>query len=291
MPHHQPVVVVTTADQHRFELIHVPCTDARRCLLLLPGMGLSARQYITFARALAERGIEVFIHEWRGVGSSNRRASRRCSWGYLELLDDIDAARAAVVARIDGAFVLAGHSLGAQFACLSAGRSSAVCRALVLIAGGAPYWRVFPGAKRWMMLGVVGLFPLLAAMVGHYPGKRIGFAGREARGVMSDWARSARDGRYEPGGVDQDLEQGMADLTLPVLAVRMADDWFVPAASFDWLLGKLRRCEITTTDVAAASSGELSDHYRWMRRPERTVAIIESWLSGHGSQRSAPDAC
>jgi len=122
-------------------------------------------------------------------------------------------------------------------------------------------------------------------------GKRIGFAGREARGVMSDWARSARDGRYEPGGVDQDLEQGMADLTLPVLAVRMADDWFVPAASFDWLLGKLRRCEITTTDVAAASSGELSDHYRWMRRPERTVAIIESWLSGHGSQRSAPDAC
>ena len=33
-------------------------------------------------------GVAVVMHEWRGIGSSDRRAGRRCNWGYRELLQD-----------------------------------------------------------------------------------------------------------------------------------------------------------------------------------------------------------
>ena len=38
---------------------------------------------------LAAQGIAVFVHEWRGNGSSTQRAGRRQDWGYRELLGTI----------------------------------------------------------------------------------------------------------------------------------------------------------------------------------------------------------
>ena len=49
----------------------------RAALLWLPALGVAAKHYLAFAEALAARGIAVFLHEWRGNGSSNLRASRR----------------------------------------------------------------------------------------------------------------------------------------------------------------------------------------------------------------------
>lgn len=275
MPHDQPVVPVSSPDGHRFELIEVPAERARQTLLFLPGMGLSARLFIPFASALAERGIHVYIHEWRGNGSSNRRAARGIDWGYAELLDDLAAARAVICERSGADLILGGHSLGSQLACLSAALDPAGCRGLVITAGGSPYWRVFPLPMKLVMAAVMTGFPMLGAVLGYYPGKRIGFAGNEARQVMSDWARSARIGRYEPVGVETDLESRLRELALPVLAVDMADDWFVPAGSLDWLLGKLEHCTVKR-EVVRAEHGK-ADHYAWMRHPGTTAEAIERW--------------
>jgi predicted alpha/beta hydrolase len=277
MPHDQPVIEVTVADGHRFELIDVPAERAAHILLFLPGMGLSARLFIPFARSLAKRGFHVYIHEWRGNGSSNRRASRDVDWGYAELLDDLAAARAAIVARGHGDLFLGGHSLGSQLACLSAALEPDGCRGLVIAAGGSPYWRVFPLPMKLVMIGVMSVFPVLGAAFGYYPGKRVGFAGNEARQVMSDWARSARSGRYEPAGVEADLEARLRELALPVLAVDMADDWFVPTGSLGWLLGKLAHCRIERETVHAEDGK--ADHYAWMRHPGPTADAIERWAN------------
>jgi predicted alpha/beta hydrolase len=278
MPHDQPVIPVESPDGHRFELIHVAADSPRHALLFLPGMGLSARLFIRFARALAERGVSVFIHEWRGNGSSSHRASRTANWGYRELLDDLEAARAAVSERAPDGHLLGGHSLGSQLACLSAAASPADCRGLIVLAGGSPYWRLFPLPMKTVMGTIMFAFPTLGWLFGYYPGKRVGFAGNEARDVMADWARSARSGRYQPAGMKIDLEERLRHLQVPVLALNMADDWFVPAASLDWLLGKLDRCDVTRRTVEAAEPGEKADHYAWMKRPERAVAAIAEWL-------------
>jgi len=283
MPHDQPVIPVTSGDGHRFELIHVAAARRRQTMLFLPGMGLSARLFIRFARSLAERGIDVFIHEWRGNGSSNRRASRQSNWGYRELLEDIEASRRAVTERAAEGHLLAGHSLGSQFACLSAALDPDNCLGLVIVAGGSPYWKSFPLPMKTVMLTTMFAFPALGSAIGYYPGKRLGFAGNEARGVMADWARSARSGRYEPAGIERDLEARLRELRLPVLAIDMVDDWFVPTGSLEWLTGKLAGCEVKTRVIEAAGDDRKADHYAWMKHPGPTAEAIEEWSSKAGA--------
>ncbi len=283
MPHDQPVIPVTSRDDHRFELIHVAAERPHHTMLFLPGMGLSARLFIRFARALARRGVEVLIHEWRGNGSSSLRASRRSNWGYRELLGDIDCARRAVAEHCGGECLLAGHSLGSQFACLSAAAGSDGLRGLVIIAGGSPYWRAFPWPMKGVMIATMFAFPALGSVFGYYPGKRVGFAGNEARDVMADWARSARSGQYRPTGIEVDLEANLRALALPVLALDMADDWFVPSGSLDWLTGKLAGCEVSKRVIEAGGEGQKADHYAWMKHPEPTTEAIEEWSSGVGA--------
>lgn len=280
MPHDQPVISVEGRDGHRFELIHVAAGQPRHSLLFLPGMGLSARLFIHFARALADKGISVFLHEWRGNGSSNLRASRQSNWGYRELLDDIVAARRTVAERTSGGYLLGGHSLGAQFACLSAAVDFDRLEGLVLVAGGAPYWRAYPLLFRPVMVATMLAFPSLGALFGFYPGRRVGFGGNEARGVMADWGRSARTGKYRPNGVDQNLEAGMRALKLPVVALAMADDWLVPPGALGWLTGKLAGCEISRRLIEADTDEQKADHYSWMEQPDDTARAIEKWLTG-----------
>jgi predicted alpha/beta hydrolase len=130
-------------------------------------------------------------------------------------------------------------------------------------------------------------FPALGWAIGYYPGKRVGFAGNEAREVMADWARSARSGRYEPAAVEIDLEARLRELRLPVLGLEMADDWFVPRASLDWLVGKLARCEVAKKTIRAGGSDGKADHYAWMKRPGRTAETIDEWLDP-GPRASVP---
>ena len=281
MPHQQPVVAVAAADDHRFDLIHVPAPQARHSLLFLPGMGLSARQYIAFGQALARRGIETYIHEWRGIGSSSLRASRAVDWGYRELLADLQAALGALEAQaVRPRLLIGGHSLGSQLACLLAAMRPNADSGLLIVAGGAPYWRAFSGWMRWALPGVFFAMPAISSAIGYYPGRRLGFAGREARGVIRDWTASGRRGVYAPAGLAGDLEAGLAEIQAPTLAVRMADDWFVPQTSLDWLTGKLAGAPVAQRVIQRDGLNGAADHYRWMREPETTAAAVFDWLGG-----------
>jgi len=281
MPHDQPVIPIETRDGHAFEMIHVPGRDARTRLLFLPGMGLSARQYIPFAQALAKVGIETLIHEWRGLGSSSLRAARGTNWGYPDLLDDDLAAsiKQAQVMSPNLPLLLGGHSLGSQLALLAAAMRPKGIRGLLIVAGGAPYWRCFNGWMRYALQGIFCAMPTVAQFVGHYPGRRLGFAGREARGVISDWAQSGKTGTYRPEGMAFDFEAALGAVQAPVLSVRMTGDWFVPRASLDWLTDKLGSTDHQVIDIDDKGLQGPSDHYRWMKMPETTAAAIGGWVS------------
>jgi predicted alpha/beta hydrolase len=280
MPHDQPVFPVTTGDGHRFELIDVCPGVTRRTLLLLPGLGIPARHYIAFARHLARDGTRVLIHEWRGAGASNRRAARGCDWGYRELIQhDLDAAFATAFEAAEGDPVwLAGHSLGSQLAAVLAGCRRERTRGLVLIAGGAPHVQVFPGPMRLTLAVVLRAFPALARLVGHFPGRRLGFGGNEAHGVMRDWAWTGLNGRYDVPTLDFSPERAMAALRVPVLTVRMADDGWVPPASLERLLDYLPGCTIERTEITAREQGARADHFRWLKSPAATAETVGRWL-------------
>lgn len=274
------VIPVSATDGARFELLAVvPSGSWRQLLYWVPAMGIPARHYLPLAEALSALGIAVVVHEWRGIGSSNRRAGRHGDWGYRELLcDDLPAGMAAVRGRWPQAGCwLGGHSLGGQLSTLYASLHPAAFAGLLLVASGAPYWRRF--RHGWLIGVAYALAPLLAGLVGYLPGRRIGFGGNEARGVIADWSRSGRTGSYVVDGMVQDFERQLAGLRLPLLALRLQDDWLGPPASLDWLLGKLGPAERTVDVVTPRDMGGLpADHFGWMKTPAPMAARIAHWI-------------
>ena len=266
------------ADGAGCDLIVVAPARPRAGLLWLPALGVAARHYLPLAAALAQQGVAVAVHEWRGLGSSDRRAGRRCDWGYRELLTlDIPASRAAAGATCPGLpWLLGGHSLGAQLAALAVARAPATAVGLIAVAGGVPDWRTFPPAWRLPLRSLYFSAPLLARLFGHYPGRRLRFAGNEARGVIADWAASGARGRYAAHGLDDDLQAALAALRLPVLG--LADDRLVPAASLACSPACLVRCASrrcwrrpsSPRPASAISAG-------WARRARSRRASCPGW--------------
>lgn len=285
------VAPVTASDGARFELLLIASVPSpRHVLYWLPALGVPAKHYLPLATALAAHGVAVALHEWRGIGSSDRRAGRRADWGYRELLEaDVPAGLSAAHAHWPQAvFHIGGHSLGGQLSCLYAALHPAAFAGIVLVASGAPYWRRF---RRGVMIGTAYvLAPWLARLRGHLPGRRIGFGGNEARGVIADWARSGRTGRYAAAGMTVDFERRLSALRQPVMALRLRDDWLGPPASLDWLLGKMPRSSHEVDVIGPADlAGHAADHFAWMKTPAEVAARIAHWVDRRNTAFAASD--
>jgi predicted alpha/beta hydrolase len=258
-------------------VLYRPDGDAIAALLWVPALGVAARHYEPFAIALASRGIAVAVHEWRGIGSSDRRAGRHANWGYRELLtDDLPTSLGALRDAVPSVpLFVGGHSLGGQLASLLAATSSMSLAGLALVGSGSPFWRCF---KPWVGLALVAA-PALANLVGWLPGRRVGFGGNEARGVIGDWSRTGRTGRYAGRGIDADLEAALRGQSAPVFAQRLRDDWFGPETSLAFLLGKMPKAS-QRTDVIGPDdlAGAPADHFAWMKVPQEIARRLAEWM-------------
>lgn len=283
-----PMQAITceAGDGHRFELQAWIPRAPRALLLWLPALGIAARHYAGFAEVLAARSVATLVHEWRGHGSSSLRAGRgraHGDWGFRELLvHDLEASVRALARLAPGApRVIGGHSLGGQLACCRLALSPADATATWLVGSGSPYWRAFPPRTRWWLPLAYRFLPWLARRAGHLPGRRIGFGGNEAAGVIADWSRVALGGRYAARGLDRDLDALLARVEAPVRAVALAGDWLGPPGSLRFLLSKMPRASATVDVLDAAVLGTVADHYAWMRQPRAVVgALLAGDLGG-----------
>jgi predicted alpha/beta hydrolase len=272
---------VQADDGHRWQLLTILPKHPQSQLLWLPAMGVAAKHYLPFAEALAARGVAVFLHEWRGNGSSNLRPSHTTDWGYREvLMRDLPASEAVMAAQFeDLPRIIGGHSLGGQLACCRLGLSAPSVEKhrprLWLVASGAPYWRACPMPARVVFPLAFRFLPWLADRRGYLPGRRLRFAGNEARGMILDWARSGLSGRYSAQGLDHDLEAAMAKVDCDIRAIAMAHDWLAPESSMRFLLSKLSRSSATFEVLGDDAIGTRADHFAWMKAP---IAVADALL-------------
>ena len=85
-------------------------------------------------------------------------------WGYREVLEqDLPTSQAVLVAADDEAgalpWIIGGHSLGGQLACVHAGRNPQHFNRLWLAASGSPFWRGFPPPRGWLLPLVYRFLP------------------------------------------------------------------------------------------------------------------------------------
>lgn len=252
-------------------------------LLLTPAMGVPHTYYRRVASALSARGYHVVLPGQRGSAASSTPVARGVDFGYRELLDyDWPAAIEFARRRFGaGPLVLVGHSLGGQLNCLHQSRVSGTERAAAMVmlaccsAHGGGHGR-FRGA---FAMGGAQLAAAIARGIGHFPGHRLGFGGHQPKGVIRDWARDARLGRYELRGDPRDYRALLAAVHTPTLAVSFAGDTFAPARAVDAMCARLAPGSAERVHLGAAELGLSSvDHFRWVRAPGRIADCVDAWL-------------
>ncbi|MDQ3289163.1 MAG: alpha/beta fold hydrolase [Pseudomonadota bacterium] len=276
---------IEAGDGHAWQLPGRVPSSPSCTLLWLPALGVAARHYLLLAEELAAHDVAVFVHEWRGHGSSNLRAGHGRDWGYRELLEvDIPESQKAIARYLPLVEKkLGGHSLGGQLACCRVAMDGEAANGLWLVASGSPYWRAFPIPARYALPLGYRLLPWLAERNGALPGRRIGFGGSEARGVMSDWAGTARSGRYGGNGIDIDLESALSTVTAELRGVLFTRDWLAPPSSLQYLASKMPLSRTRVSVLDSAELGARADHFDWMRRPERVArCLVGDGLPGAG---------
>lgn len=273
----QPVFTtqrVRSADGAEADLLLVSPPMPKAALYLLPALGVGIRPNERFAAALAARGVAVAIHEWRGLGNSSLRASRACDWGYRELLElDIPAGLAAAEAVLPGLrWSIAGHSLGGQLALIQAALQPDRFERVHVLASGLPDWRAYPRLRGLGVWAALHLMPLSAIVLGHYPGARLGFAGREARGLIRDWSHSGRHARYRIREGLADPESALRAFRGEVRAVHLASDWLCPRPALQVLADKTPGADWRIDTLHDAEfAPRRADHFGWLKVPEPVI--------------------
>jgi predicted alpha/beta hydrolase len=261
--------------------VYAPPSDDAPHVLLWPAMGVPARYYRPFAGSLLACGLGVAVADLRGTGASTPAPNRRSAYGYTQLAADVGTALDALTPRPR---LLIGHSLGGQACVLHlALHGDTAVDGLVLVGVGLPYWRLY--SRRGLgVLPSSQAMAATAAVLGVWPGW--GFGGRQARGVMRDWAYTARTGRFPAlngtaGGI-VDTEAALRAITTPVLAVNVEGDGYTPPSVLDHLCAKLASAPVRRESYTVAEAGGPLDHFRWAKAGDplaRRVAAFAAQLA------------
>ncbi|MGB5812701.1 MAG: alpha/beta fold hydrolase [Polyangiales bacterium] len=271
---------MTTGDGHAFELIVGMPAEPKAVYVFVAALGVEASYYTAFAEAMGEKGIAVALCDLRGNGTSNLRPRRGVDFGYREVVEeDIPAAVSVVRSRLPGVpLYVGGHSLGGQLMMLHVAATRPEITAVVLVACAIPYNRNWSGATRGFILFATRMFPIVGALMGYVPGKRLGFGGlREAKTLMRDWSHNARTARYEPIGSEVDYEEALRTLETSLLTVNIAGDEMGPAHAVDFIFEKVPGARGERIE-ARLSTPKPGAHVRWARDSDEVVKAIDTWV-------------
>lgn len=273
-------IELPVAQGYRVPLNWYPAAPARASVVLMAALGVGARFYQPLAMALQQGGLNVALVEQRGHGDSRLRPSRRCDFGFREALEyDIPAVLDEVERRAPGMpLYLMGHSLGGHYAAMTAGRLPERVAGVIIAACGSPWVGGFQGRTRRQLQFLCRLIPITNRLLGYYPGERIGFGGREARTLMTDWLALAKTNVYQAHGMNEDFDGAIARYPGPLLSLRMADDAYAPEAAMAAVSDKFRQARVTRVVLDEATLGDRADHFRWARRPQAVVQAVLEWL-------------
>lgn len=210
-----------------------PAQAPRAAVVIHGATAVPCRYYEAFARWLsAARTAAVLIYDYRDYGGSARGPTRRAratmaAWG----VDDQDAALGFLCRRYpDLPIEVIGHSMGGMF--MAFHRDAARVGRLTAVASGPVHWTRHPA---WFTPAVMAFWfavgPLLTALLGYLPGRRIGLGANVPAGVYWQWRRWCTTRGFHRVDWGRRLPQpDLASVRCPVRAIAVADDAMMPPA-------------------------------------------------------------
>lgn len=255
--------------------------NPRACILMFTAMGVEARYYQHFAEALSKTGFQVLTVDYRGNGLSSVRPKRGLHFGY-ETIISIDYAEVISFFRNrypELPIFFLGHSLGGQLSTLFAARHPEIAKGIIQVACSSVFYKNYPNQKRQAWIAT-RLFDKIARIIGYFPGKTIGFGGKESIGVMRDWCTQGKTGRYDLFETDFDYETALSNLKTPLLTIGVANDHLAPKAAREHLFNKLHPESPKRQIEWSKSNTGRSDlnHFSWAKKPEGLISFFTDWI-------------
>jgi len=220
---------------------------------------------------MADKGYLCCTSDFRGHGTSSIRPKSGTDFGYFEMIEqDFESAIDALLnyAESDKIY-LGGHSLGGQLSCLYSGsraKDLSWLSGILLIASCTISSKGWPGFQGIAMRIIPFVFSMTARLLGYFPGKKLQFAGTEAKQQILDWAQSGIDGFYQPKGYSEMLEPLMAMVQVPLVSISYEGDNYAPKAAVDHLVSKMSDCYIYRRHLTVDNYPKaVLDHFKWAR--------------------------
>ncbi len=253
---------------------------AKASIVFAPALGVRSSFYKSMAKYLNEQGFHVYLVQARIETESIAPKYWGFSYNHLIHVDFASVVNQAKQDFPDLPIFASGHSLGGQIALLYSSRFPDDIKGVMMVATGSPYWKGFPLAQALQIRLLSFLLPLFFLLFGYFPGDRVGFGGRESKGVMGDWNQLAKKNRFEIAKDNFeafDYEQAVAKVSLPCLAVVMEKDDFAPPQAVNNIAGKLPE-HVLTTLTQSNPNGKAFDHFSWAKSPEASMSSFLSWI-------------
>lgn len=270
-----------------------PVPASRPVVVINPATAVHSRYYARFAAYLHGHGFDVVTYDYRGIGESRPATLKGFEASWIDWgSQDFEGVLRFVAQTFPGQPVqVVAHSVGGFLIGLA--ESNHLIERVVTMGAQFAYWRDYAPQRRWSLLWrwhVV--MPVLAAIFGYFPGRRLGWLEDTPRGVVDDW--TARHPRFEDAyrrgrrrktaDERRQLVERFTRMRGATLALSMTDDEYGTVPAIHRLLGYFANSPATHLRVAPAMIGlaEIGHFAFFHQRFENSLwPIALTWLR-HG---------
>lgn len=192
--------------------------------------GVLASYYHRYARFLANHAFDVITYDYRGIGASRPASLRGCryrwsDWGTL----DFDAVVQVAQRHASGSpLLVVGHSIGGFLPGLA--ENARWITRMMTVGAQHAWWRDYAAVSRTrLVLKWHVVMPLLTALCGYFPGRRLGWLEDLPAGVANEWSfRRERMELSHPAAERDKILKRFEAVAAPILAIAVDDNALAP---------------------------------------------------------------
>jgi predicted alpha/beta hydrolase len=269
MPLHHAMPATDGFPLHGHVWAHDNAPDAPRppVVIINPATSVRSRYYHRFANFLHTQGFNVITYDYRGIGGSKPDRMRGFEASWLDWgTKDFEGALQFAHRHFPGHPIqVVAHSVGGFL--IGMAPSNGLIQRVFTMGAQFAHWPDYARHKRLgMYLRWHIVMPTLTALLGYFPGERLGWLEDTPKGVVQDWV--APEARFEdsyqsgPRGLSADERQGLVDrftrLTAPTLALSVTDDPFGTVPAIHRLLRYYTQSPFTHWRIEPAALGRRS---------------------------------
>lgn len=239
--------------------------DCETTLVFMAATGVPLRKYSTLFEALTAKGYTVIGADYPCCGENTPHVDRTVDYNYQDIMDHFIPKLLSFSEH--NSTYLFGHSLGGQLAALY---SALTDTPMIGVATGNIHFKNWYGWERIKILRALAIFKPLTMLYGYFPGYKVGFGNKEAKGMMDDWCHLLKTGRFDFIKGDLEANKGRG------FFIHIEGDRYSPYPSVRHLTKLCTESTLISMKLPKHLKG--NPHGVWIKDPEFVTARIDEQI-------------